>query len=74
MPALVVRVVDGEARVQVDADGGPSRRRTRAQRAWNVPMATWRPASPTRARIRSRISAAALLVNVTARICQGARP
>ena len=35
-------------------------------------MATSRPRSPTSARMRSRISAAALLVNVTARICHGA--
>ena len=38
-------------------------------------MATWRPASgPTSVMIRSRISAAALLVNVTARICHGRTP
>ena len=37
-------------------------------------MATSRPPSPTSARMRSRISAAALLVNVTARICQGRTP
>ena len=52
----------------------PSRRSTRAHSAWNVPMATSRPPSPTSARIRSRISAAALLVNVTARICHGLTP
>ncbi len=49
----------------------PSRRRTRAHSEWKVPMATSRAWSPTRARMRARISAAALLVNVTARICHG---
>ena len=52
----------------------PSRRRTRAHSEWNVPMATSRACSPTSARIRARISAAALLVNVTARICHGFAP
>ena len=37
-------------------------------------MATSRACSPTSARMRSRISAAALLVNVTARICHGCTP
>ena len=49
----------------------PSWRRTRAHRAWNVPAWTSRPPSPTRLMIRSRSSAAALLVNVTARIRHG---
>ena len=37
-------------------------------------MATSRPGSPTSPRMRSRISLAALLVNVTARICHGRTP
>jgi len=52
----------------------PSRRRTRAQSAWNVPAWTSRPPSPTRLMIRSRSSAAALFVNVTARIRKGGTP
>ena len=52
----------------------PSRRSTRAQSEWNVPIATSRACSPTRAMMRARISAAALLVNVTARICHGLTP
>ena len=53
----------------------PSRRSTRAHRAWNVPIATSRPASsPIRPVMRARSSAAALLVNVTARICHGLTP
>ncbi len=39
-----------------------------------MPIATSRAWSPTRAMIRARISAAALLVNVTARICHGLTP
>ena len=50
----------------------PSRRRTRAHRAWKVPASTSSPGSPTRPMIRSRSSAAARLVNVTARIRRGA--
>ena len=46
----------------------PSRRRTRAHSAWNVPASTSLPASPVRWAIRSRSSPAARLVNVTARI------
>ena len=49
----------------------PSARRTRAQSAWNVPARTSRPPSPTRLMIRSRSSAAARLVKVTARIRHG---
>ncbi len=52
----------------------PSRRRTRAQSAWNVPAWTSRPGSPTRLMIRSRSSAAAWFVKVTARIRHGATP
>ena len=51
----------------------PSSRRIWAHRAWKVPILTFRPSSaPTRATIRSRISPAALFVNVTARIRHGA--
>ena len=50
----------------------PSARRTRAPSAWNVPATTSRPPSPTRLMIRSRSSAAARLVKVTARIRHGA--
>ena len=49
----------------------PSARRTRAQSEWNVPATTSRPPSPTRLMIRSRSSAAARFVNVTARIRHG---
>ncbi len=49
----------------------PSWRRTRAHSEWNVPAWTSRPPSPTRLMIRSRSSAAARLVNVTARIRHG---
>ena len=52
----------------------PSWRRTRAHSAWKVPAWTSRPPSPTRLMIRSRSSAAARLVNVTARIRHGATP
>ena len=50
----------------------PSARSTRAQSEWNVPATTSRPPSPTRLMIRSRSSAAARFVNVTARIRHGA--
>src|SRR3970040_713204 len=52
--------------------GSPSCRRTRAQREWKVPAWTSRPLSPTSRTIRSRSSAAARFVKVTARIRHGA--
>ena len=45
-----------------------SRRRIRTQDEWNVEIHMVLALSPTRASMRSRISAAALLVNVMARI------
>ena len=52
----------------------PSRRNIRAQRLWKVPIATSRADSPIISCRRSRISAAALFVKVTARIFHGATP
>gem|GEM_PF-4203493 len=52
-----------------------SRRRIRTHREWNVEIHMVRAESPTSSAIRSRISAAALLVNVMARISpRRARP
>ncbi len=45
-----------------------SLRRMRTQAEWNVDNQMARPRGPTRVCTRSRISAAALLVNVIARI------
>ena len=53
----------------------PSVRSQRAQVAWNVPTLTNRARfGPIRPSRRSRISRAALFVNVTARMCQGSMP
>src|SRR3972149_4897118 len=50
----------------------PSMRRVRAQTAWKVPrVMSWPRSWPTRAKMRSRISRAALLVKVTARMRRG---
>ncbi len=46
----------------------PYARSSRTQIEWNVPARSPRPASPSRPWRRSRISPAALLVKVTARI------
>ena len=52
-----------------------SRRRMRTQAEWKVDTHIRSPAGPTRPATRSRISAAALLVKVIARISPGrARP
>ncbi len=52
-----------------------SRRRIRTQAEWKVDTHMVRARSPTSSATRSRISAAALFVNVIARICPGrARP
>ena len=48
-----------------------SRRRTRANTLWNVPIHIPLASSPTRSTTRWRISRAALLVNVSARIWLG---
>ena len=50
----------------------PSRRRTRAQKAWKVEIQRRRPPVSTSFPTRPRISSAALFVNVTARISSGA--
>ncbi len=53
----------------------PSRRSSRAPRAWKVPSHIPEALSPTSCSMRVRISRAALLVKVTARISDGlARP
>ena len=50
----------------------PSIRKIREQTAWKVPSVMSRPrSSPTRVKTRSRISRAALFVNVTARMRRG---
>ena len=51
-----------------------SRRRKRAQNEWNVLSQTSLAASPIMRSTRSRISVAALLVNVMARMLYGATP
>ncbi len=51
---------------------GASRRRSRAQRAWNVEIHMVLALPPSSASTRSRISSAALLVNVTASTSSGA--
>ena len=69
----VVFVVDGEARV-IAPRGRAIARSIRAPTAWNVPShmpSGWPPSSVA---TRSRISPAALLVNVTARMCAGSTP
>ena len=63
------RVKPGRTR----ASGSPSRRSRRTQNEWNVESVgvESRRASASNAATRSRISAAALLVNVTARMADG---
>ena len=51
-----------------------SRRRMRTHAEWKVITHMARARGPTRASTRSRISAAALLVKVMARICPGCAP
>ena len=51
-----------------------SRRRMRAQQAWNVEIHASSPASPVSCFTRSAISRAALLVNVMARIFHAGTP
>ena len=54
---------------------GASRRRSRAQRAWNVEIHMPLDVAPTSEPTRARISSAALFVNVTASTsCGSARP
>ena len=71
---LIVVVVDGERRGEpwrTCASGAPSRRSSRTQKEWKVATVGASPPSPaTRDLTRSRISPAALLVKVTARIAQ----
>jgi hypothetical protein len=52
----------------------PCSRRTRAQKAWNVPTVISRARSPARWTRRSLISPAALFVKVTARMLAGSAP
>jgi hypothetical protein len=52
----------------------PCSRRTRAQKAWNVPTVISFALGPASAATRSRISPAALLVNVMARMFEGSTP
>jgi hypothetical protein len=59
-------------KLRVKPIASPSRRRIRAQIAWNVPIVASRaPCSPMSPAMRWRISFAALFVNVTATICHG---
>ena len=55
-------------------DAAAFRRRIRAEREWNVPILTDAAASPISAATRSRISRAALFVNVTAMTAAGGSP
>ena len=71
-PELVGGVVDREVRAV--AEPRASRRRMRPQAAWNVITQAARAGGPTRSSSRSRISAAALFVNVIARISVGFAP
>jgi hypothetical protein len=49
-------------------------RKRRCDKPWNVPIQRLRVGTPSRASTRSRISAAALFVNVTASTCCAATP
>ena len=64
-------VVDGEDRAGSRA-GRRGARRMRTQAEWKVETHIARPRGPTSSATRRRISSAALLVKVMARICQGA--
>jgi hypothetical protein len=69
---LVVVVVDGKGALV--AQLSMSRRRMRAQQAWKVITQASETVSPASAITRARISRAALLVKVMARIDQAGTP
>ena len=65
----IVLVIDGEAGVRPMS--GASRRSMRAPIEWKVPIHIPDGSSPSKRATRDRISPAALLVKVTARMCAG---